>query len=182
VRQTPIRLVEYDPAWSERYAAEAARLEDAVGPPLDRVEHIGSTAVPGLAAKPIVDVLVVLDDLDRLRGPGAPVAARLEKLGYRFMHDRPRLDWVHYRREAEDGQLFNLHAFPRCSDRWRDDLVFREYLREHPDVREEYECLKRDLAAEHRHDITGYRNGKGEFVERVVERARASDAVDIGRS
>lgn len=162
----PGKLTDYDPAWPERYGPERARLREVVGDGV-RIEHVGSTAVPGLAAKPAVDVMVVVPDMDAAREAGDALGS---ELGYEYWHAKE--DWHFLVREGPGGQVFALHLFPADSERWRNNLRFREYLRAHPDAAAEYERLKRDLAAEHPDDTGAYSRGKAGFIERTIERAR----------
>jgi GrpB-like predicted nucleotidyltransferase (UPF0157 family) len=174
VRLDPIVIVAYDPAWATSFDVERDRVQRALGDVLTRpVEHMGSTAVPGLAAKPIIDMLAVVANID-----DAPRAiVRLEAV-----------DWVHAPEptDALDRSLsfctpsiahrtHHLHVVEDASEGWRGWLAFRDYLRAHPDVAAEYATLKTELAARHGanpDERDGYRSGKSDFVTRVTETAR----------
>lgn len=146
-----------------RDALEAAGLADTV----ERIEHVGSTAVPDLAAKDIVDLDVVVADDDVAAASRALVAElggdRVENSG----------GW-HPVFRAHDGQRFNDHAFAASSDKWKVSVATRDVLRARPGLRDEYEALKRDLAAD-TDDLKTYSVGKTEFVERLLREARAAD-------
>lgn len=172
--ETPIEIVEYDPAWPVRFDAERERLELVLEPYTARMEHVGSTAVPGLGAKPIVDVTAVVTDVAGLYGDLDKLAAGF---GYELSHVPG--DWLLLQREADDGQAYNLHLIRASSDQWTDDLRFREYLRANPDVRDEYEAVKREAAAAHSNDIDAYNEAKGEFCATILERARADESVTV---
>lgn len=174
--QTPIRHVDYDPTWAALFERERERLADVLDG-AERIEHIGSTAVPGLAAKPIVDVLVV-----------APSMARIEEwddaltdLGYTLVHRLDERRWVHYRRPLDDAAAthVNCHLFPADNDLVHADLLFREALRARPEWRRRYERVKREAAANHREDVEAYSVEKGAFVEWVLERARADESITV---
>jgi len=169
----PIELVEYDPSWSDAYEAERRRLAAAVGDRVDRFEHIGSTSVPGLPAKPIIDVVAADGTIEA----GDDCVADLDALGYEFDPGSREVEreWRYFQRERAEEPHVNLHFLEVGSRTLADDLLFRDYLREHPGVREEYAALKRELAEEHRHDLSAYSEGKTEFVERVLDCARAED-------
>jgi len=163
--------------WRERYREERDRIRTALdarglGDRLERIEHVGSTAVPGLAAKDIVDVDVVVAD-----GAVAAVADALatELDGDRFENSD---GWNPVFR-MEGGQRFNDHVFEAGAEGWRVSVATREVLRAHADFRREYEALKRELAAEH-DDLVAYSEGKTAFVERVLERARADSDLEFG--
>jgi GrpB-like predicted nucleotidyltransferase (UPF0157 family) len=168
----PVRIEPYDPGWPERYDRERAALEEVLGEAVTGgVHHIGSTAVPGLDAKPIIDVLVGVEDLETARSYIEPLKA---------------LDYVYapYRAETEAWfckphparRTHHLHLVPAGSERFRADLAFRDHLRAHQEVAEEYVALKRRLAAEFEHEREAYTRAKAEFVRRVVERQLAPGA------
>lgn len=168
MNDTPIEVVEYNPEWPDRYEREATRIRAALGDDLIRIEHIGSTAVPGLAAKPIIDICPVVTD----RNTANDCADQLEEIGYEFGYDFED-DRIHLGYTADDGQQFNLHL------RWRDtigrleeNILLREYLRDHPGLRDEYAALKRVAAEEHTDDIEAYSQRKTAFIQRVIDRAR----------
>jgi len=156
-----VLLVEYDPSWPRLYDQHRDRILNAIGDSARIVEHIGSTAVPGLAAKPIIDVMVTVDDPDdetRYLGPleDAGYVLRVREGGHRMLRT-PERD-VH------------LHTWRAGSEDERRQLVFRDHLRSHPADREAYEVLKRSLAGPWR-DVNYYAEAKGPFIKRVVELA-----------
>ena len=176
-RDDPIRLVpsRYD-EWCDRFEAERVRIRDALRAQdlwdrCRRIEHVGSTAVADLAAKDVVDLDVVVDD-----GAVQPVAdALVDALGgTRFENDET---WHPIHRE-HDGQRFNVHVFAASSDRWKRSFVTCEVLRADPDLREEYEELKRELAAEH-DDLVAYSEEKDDFVARLLRIAREDDELTV---
>lgn len=165
----------YD-AWRDRFRAERERIRTglearSLDDRVERIEHVGSTAVPDLAAKDVVDLDVVVADGAVTDVSRALVAA----LG----GDRAEnADSWHPVFRRHDGQRFNDHVFAVSDDGWKISVVTREVLRARPDLREEYEALKRDLAAEH-DDLYGYSTGKTAFVERVLDVARTDEDLDI---
>ncbi|UPV75707.1 GrpB family protein [Halorussus limi] len=172
--ETPITIREYDPTWAETFEAERERLETFLESRTSRIEHVGSTAVEGLGAKPVIDVLAVVTDL-----PGA--WGDLDNLatfyGYELSHIPG--DWLFLQRTDDSGQLYNLHLIQESDDQWRDDLLFREYLRANPDVRDEYEAVKREAAESHPSDITAYNAAKDEFCRSVLSRAKSDESVTV---
>lgn len=156
-------LEPHDPAWSDRFERERDRIRDAAGDPLG-VFHIGSTAVPNLAAKPALDALAVFEGYD----PARETADALLADGYRLKRDDP--DWIVLDRIGEEYSVV-VHLRPRDADAWRDQFVFRELLREHPDARAEYERAKRTAAAEHPDDVDAYTDAKEPTILSLVERA-----------
>lgn len=155
----PIVIADYDAAWPRRFELERDRIRAALGPVAIRVEHIGSTSVPGLAAKPIVDLLVTVaapeDD-------GAFVPA-LEHAGYVLRVREPGHRML--RTPARDVQVHVWADDDAEVDRY---LTFRDRLRGSPERRREYEQLKRELAKRDWRDVNHYANAKGPFIESVL--------------
>lgn len=165
---TPIEVVEYDPEWPDQFEQEAARISAALGDDLICIEHIGSTAVPGLAAKPVIDICPVVTD----RKTAINCVDRLEEIGYEFGYDFEN-DRIHLGYTADNGQQYNLHL------RWQDtiggleeNILLREYLRDHPHLQDRYAALKREAAEEHTNDIEAYSERKTEFIQGIIGRAR----------
>ena len=141
-----IVVVEYDPEWPVAFAAEQARLAATVGEPAAAIEHIGSTAVPGLAAKPILDIAVGLIDMAAVPA----VVEDLARLGYQRAPDGDFAGRVFCRRVAPAGALtHHLSLTPHGGPYWEDQLAFRDALRASRELRERYDRLKRRLAATH---------------------------------
>ncbi|WP_158058180.1 GrpB family protein [Halorussus halophilus] len=163
-----IEIVEYDPEWPVRFEQEAARMETILGDHVLRVEHIGSTAVPGLAAKPIVDICPVVSDMDE----GRRCAELLHESGY-YLSDKDRGDeWIELGRVAADDQHFNVHVRPQDSESLQNNLLLREYLRDHPQARDEYARVKRAAAEEHSCDAEEYTRKKSPVIDSILEKAR----------
>jgi len=162
-----VRIVEYDPAWAEMAAAEIGLIEAAVGEGAVRVDHVGSTSVPGLAAKPIVDLQLSVADVvarDVYVGP-------LEGLGYLFAPDPDSPDFHFFGKPAERPRTFHLHVCQAGSEDERRHLALRDYLRAHPDEVARYAALKRDLVTRHPEDRLAYIEGKDEYVAALERRA-----------
>lgn len=171
-----VDVVDYDSAWPAFFESEAARLA-AYFPPglIRRLEHIGSTAVPGLAAKPIIDILVGVNDFALVTERVAPA---MEQGGYdyffrpAFGDDGPRYPWF-IGRDASGARLSHIHvALIDDTPQW-DRVVFRDYLRRHPDAARNYAALKRDLAARFADDREAYTLAKTAFIHAAMERAQA---------
>lgn len=171
MNETPIELVPYDPEWQTRFERERERLRDIVGDHVVRVFHIGSTAVPGLPAKPIVDVCPVCSDMVVCR----TVAKTLEDARYAFGFERQ--EWIHLGHEV-DGQRYNIHLRPGRSEEWRKNLLLREFLRDNAPARREYARVKREAAREHTNDVEAYSEAKSALIDRFLERARSEGYMD----
>lgn len=172
----PIEIVDYDPTWPDLFAAEVARLKRHFpAGVVRRVEHIGSTAVPGLAAKPVIDILVGVGDVEFVREEIAP---RMESAGYDFFWRPTRGDdtgpfysWF-IGRDERGGRISHLHvAGMEDVEQW-DRVRFRDYLRAHPQVASQYADLKRDLAHRFGGDRESYTEQKTAFIVRVTRLAK----------
>lgn len=162
-----VRIVDYDPVWPEMAAAEMARIEGALGGVAVRIDHVGSTAVPALAAKPIVDLQVSVAELE----PTELYARPLERLGYLFARDPDSPDFHFFGRPAERPRTFHLHVCATGGEHEHRHLALRDYLRAHPDEAARYAALKRDLVARHPEDRLAYIEGKADHVAALERRA-----------
>jgi GrpB-like predicted nucleotidyltransferase (UPF0157 family) len=164
----PIEVVDYDPAWPARYAEERDRIAAALGDGVLAIEHVGGTAVPGLPAKPVIDLMVGVADIER----AGQAVAGLINLGYEYVpeFESQLPDRRYFRRGSPETH--HVHMVPVSSDFWSEHLLFRDYLRTHPQAAEEYGKLKRGLAGRFRTDREAYRAGKVPFIDTVVDAAR----------
>jgi GrpB-like predicted nucleotidyltransferase (UPF0157 family) len=178
-----IVIADYDPAWPQLFEDERARLQDAIGEWTYAIEHVGSTSVPGLAAKPIIDIGVALNELaDALK-----CITPLEELGYHCRGEFGIPGRIYFRKatdEPDAGQIYDgvrrthqIHMYHRDHEQFRWHVAFRDYMRSHPDAATEYEELKRQLAARYTDNIEEYVDGKHEFIREVLRRAGMTDAV-----
>ena len=160
----PIEIAEYDPRWAEAFQLERSLLCDALAPWLVGMpEHIGSTAVPGLAAKPIIDIMAPVRSLqDSQAGIAAATGAGYVYFPYRseVMH------W--FCKPSPSARTHHLHLVPMQSRLWNERLAFRDALRADENLRAEYRDLKVALAARYRHDREGYTDAKAPFIQRVL--------------
>ncbi len=161
--QRPVTILPYDPSWPRVFADISAHLWPELEPYATRVEHVGSTAVPGCAAKPVIDVDVVLQ-------PGAQRQAAisaLERLGYLHKGD----GGIPGRESFSPPATLPYHHLYLCdhsSVELRRHILFRDYLRQHPQLVEAYSSLKADLAVRFRHDRLAYTEGKTRFIQHVL--------------
>jgi GrpB-like predicted nucleotidyltransferase (UPF0157 family) len=162
-----IALAESRPEWPEQFVREARRIQAALGQRALRIEHIGSTSVPGLAAKPIIDILlVVTDSADELS-----YIPPLEAAGFVLRIREP--EW-HEHRLFTGGEVdLNLHVFSARSVEIERLLLLRDRLREDPAERQLYERTKRELASRTWKYVQDYADAKSEVIERIINRARA---------
>ena len=165
-----IVVSDYNPAWPATFEKERTSLYTALGPLVLTIEHIGSTAVPGLAAKPIIDLQLSVRSLAEAR---SSCVGPLQALGYAYMPPyEARLPGELFFRKGVSGPwTHHLHVLQGDHPRWHRRLLFRDYLRNHPEVADAYAKLKRDLAAAFVDDISGYMNAKTAFVAATLAEA-----------
>jgi GrpB-like predicted nucleotidyltransferase (UPF0157 family) len=166
-----ITIVDYDPRWPDLYETEAQRIRDALGDLLVAVEHIGSTSVPGLAAKPRIDIMPAVASEAELNQTIDPMTA----LGFEYIsrfEDEMPFRRLFSRNGTESEIAVNIHTVPVNSEFWERHLLFRDYLRSHPDIAAEYAELKRDLAPRFT-ETNDYAGAKTAFIQAIEARARA---------
>jgi len=171
LEQRAIKLVEYDPSWPKQFEKHAAILRDALGSTALRIEHIGSTSVPGLAAKPIIDILVVVAD----SADESVYVERLLLAGYLLRVREP--DWNEHRMFRTPEKDVHVHVYSLGCPEIERYLLFRERLRRNARDRMRYESVKRDLAARDWPDMNAYAEAKTEIVEEIIAAARADEPV-----
>jgi GrpB-like predicted nucleotidyltransferase (UPF0157 family) len=159
-----VRVVPYEVSWPARFDAEKALLETAIGRWVTGgIHHVGSTAVPGLAAKPVIDILVGVEDLTSSR----TCFGELAELSYRYAPYRSNeMHW--FCKPSPARRTHHLHLVPTRSRRYDDELAFRDLLRADPDLAERYQRLKQRLAAEHRTDREAYTEAKQSFISAAL--------------
>jgi GrpB-like predicted nucleotidyltransferase (UPF0157 family) len=160
-----VKLVPHTELWHRQFAEEAARLREAVGGRVVAIEHVGSTAVCGIAAKPIIDIVAAV----REAADAGRCVRPLEGVGYEYRGEGGIAGRYYF--VKGEPRTHHLHMFELGSDTWREHLAFRDCLRSHRRVAEEYERLKRDLAVRHERDREAYTEGKGAFIREVLRSA-----------
>jgi GrpB-like predicted nucleotidyltransferase (UPF0157 family) len=175
VLKDEVRVMPYNPIWSVLFEQEKEHLLACLPKELiNRIEHFGSTAVPGLAAKPIIDILVEVISLEETRKRIAPI---LESQGYDYFwrptwgDDTPPFYAWFIKRDTPGNRTHHIHMVEHDFEHW-DRLLFRDYLIEHPDVAKEYQDLKIRLYNAHPNDRIEYTKGKTDFIVRVTAMAK----------
>ncbi|HIS14311.1 MAG TPA: GrpB family protein [Candidatus Ornithospirochaeta stercorigallinarum] len=164
-----IIVVDYDPLWPLLFRKEADAISRILGDNLVLIHHIGSTSVPFLAAKPIIDIMPVVKDLSGVDA----VSGEFVKLGYEYLGEFG-IKGRRYLRKGGQERTHQIHIFQMEDDtNILRHLAFRDYLRSHRDVAMEYAALKKDLAARFPYDIDGYCDGKDAFVKKIENLALA---------
>ena len=164
VDQSEVILESYEPAWVELAAAWSARIREACGDAVVEVHHIGSTSVPGLLAKPIIDLMPGLRSFEA----GLEIVEVMNVLGF-----EARGEFGIPRRHYFDRDDVHVHAFVPGEGQWQAHLDFRDYLRAHEDARAEYAALKRQLQQRFRFEREQYADAKSDFIASILRRARS---------
>jgi len=168
-----IHMVPHDPKWQRDFQQEAQQITDALGANAITVHHIGSTAIPTIYAKPVIDLLLVVQDLAALDTR----QSLLEAMGYEELGEHGIPERRFFRRDNALGdRTHQIHAFKAGSPQIDRHFAFREYMIAHPDTAQEYSSLKRDLAAKHPNDIEAYMDGKDAFIQ-GIDRQTAEKAL-----
>lgn len=165
----PVTLVEYDPRWPELFEREANRVRSALGGNALRVEHAGSTSVPGLCAKPIIDMLLVVAD----SADESSYVPALEAAGYTLRVREP--DWFEHRMFKGPDTDINLHVFTEGASEVERMLRFRDWLRANDTDREYYASSKRSLAQRVWRHVQHYADAKTSIVQEIMDRANAAE-------
>lgn len=159
-----VHVVTHDPRWAEMFEIEAKEIQRALQKSFLRSHHIGSTAIPDILAKPIIDVLVEVRSLQLLDSE----SLNMKSLGYCSMGEYGIPGRRYFRKENSDGvRTHHVHAYERGDEEVELHLAFRDYMRAHPESAQKYSVLKKRLAERYPDDIEGYMDGKHDFVQRM---------------
>jgi GrpB-like predicted nucleotidyltransferase (UPF0157 family) len=169
INSSPIVIETYNPQWPKKFSREAFMIRLMIARYTTAIEHIGSTAVPGLAAKPIIDILIGVKNLS----DSPDFIPPLIRLGYIYIPeyevDLPERRYLYKHRNGKSA--FHLHMVETGSDFFKRHIAFREYLRSHPDAAAQYAELKLRLAKEYGSDRAGYTNAKTNFIQDIERKA-----------
>ena len=166
-RANGVVLLPYDEAWPDRYAEAEREILEACGTVVVGMEHVGSTAIPGIHAKPYLDLMPGLQSYD----DGAVLVPLMQSLGYEYKGEYGIAGRHYFSKWIEDDDhvwKHNVHTYAVGHYEWVRHLVFRDVLRNDPNLRDEYQALKLLLALKHANDVEAYAEAKSEFVERVI--------------
>lgn len=161
-------LSPHSPHWKLAFEAERQFLQELLGEHARDIHHIGSTAIPGLSAKPIIDILVVLhrfSDIEMLR-------ELLEKAGYEYWKHGSNEIRILFVKGPPEKRTHHIHFTEYESDEWKKAFAFWEYLRSHPEALREYEELKQGLAEQHPLNRDQYSKGKASFIKSIIQKAK----------
>jgi GrpB-like predicted nucleotidyltransferase (UPF0157 family) len=172
IRRGVVRLVPHDPAWSAEFRRERVRIATAIGERAIAIEHVGSTAIPGIHAKPVLDILVAIADLREANA----LEPAMQLLGYDFPGD---IGIVGERLFGRGPEILThlVHVVQACGPKWSEYLRFRDSLRADPDLAVQYDEVKRALARQYPDERAKYTEAKGKFIQSVVHGRRGAEPV-----
>jgi GrpB-like predicted nucleotidyltransferase (UPF0157 family) len=162
-----VEIVPYSCEWPELFALEVRRIQEACAGIVRVIEHIGSTAIPGMPAKPILDLMPGLD----LFQDGLETIEPLKRLGYEYAGENGIPGRYYFRLLHEGKSVVHVHMFEIGTQNWQRHLIFRDQLRTNPAAAMQYAELKKELAARFRNDREAYTNGKSEFINSILQKA-----------
>ena len=169
-----ITVIPYDPLWAQEFARASREIAVAMGGNLLEIHHIGSTAIPGIHAKPVIDMLAIVCDIVRVAEHAAPI----ESLGYEVMGEFGIVGRRYFRRDNAAGErTHQVHTFQNGSSDIPRHLAFRDFMRTHPAFANQYAQLKQSLADAHPNNIEAYMDGKDHFIKQMEIQALAWAAV-----
>lgn len=166
-----VKLAPYQMEWPSLFEQEADLLYSVLGESALHIEHIGSTSIYGMSAKPIIDMMVAVASLIEARS----FVPKVESLGYEFRPDDEVADRLFFAKGPHSNRTHHLSLAEPTSEFYREKILFREYLRAHGEVAEEYRKLKEELAEKYSQNRASYTEGKREFVEEVLRLAKGAD-------
>lgn len=164
-----VRLEEYNPEWPDLFEKEKRLLLDTFGDRIIAIEHIGSTAIPGIPAKPIIDLNVAVPSLNVIDD----FIVKLQELGYEYIPERRFADRQFFPKGPSEKRTHHLNLVEITSQTgWINQLLFRDYLRAHTDIRDKYAILKRRLAKKYADNRDEYTEQKSDFVISIIEKGK----------
>lgn len=165
-----VRLVPYDEAWKHAFEEEKQRLQAVVGDYVLDIQHIGSTAIPGGVAKPIIDIAIAVESFEDAFACVSPI----EQIGYEYVGEHG-IARRHYFVKRDPRTTHHVHMNEITSRDWKEQILFRDYLLAHPEAIDAYRALKFRLAEQFPLDRDAYTNGKEPFIRRILQMARPED-------
>ncbi|WP_421385256.1 GrpB family protein [Bacillus salacetis] len=161
-------LSEYKSEWEYRFNQERKKIIEVIGDKIEGIEHIGSTSIKGLKAKPITDILVGIEDLSTV----SSIVPPLNSIEYEYVPKPEVTDRIFFRKGLWGKGTCHLHVCEIHSTEWVEKLLFRDYLRKYPKVAEEYAFLKSELATKYKYDRPTYTCQKEPFIKEIIEKAK----------
>jgi GrpB-like predicted nucleotidyltransferase (UPF0157 family) len=159
----------YNPDWKNEFEREQDKIRLALKGLDVHIEHIGSTSVMGLGSKPTIDIMAGVLSLTLVN---EKYIENLARIGYEYVFKPEFPERLFFRRGPWRAGTHHLHIYKVQGQQWIDQILFREYLKNHPDTRDQYYTLKKVLESQYKHDRVAYTNGKADFIREVIQKAR----------
>ncbi|MGA5691503.1 GrpB family protein [Cytobacillus pseudoceanisediminis] len=166
-----ITIEDYNLNWSKQFEKEKVKLKEILADKVISIEHIGSTSIEGLGAKPILDIAIGVNDLEVVSEFIEP----LKQIGYEFVYHKEFPERRFFRKGQWRAGTHHLHFYQFEGEHWNNQILFRNYLRNNPDVLKEYRQLKFDLAKKFRFDRVSYTENKAPFIQNVLKKAKKEE-------
>lgn len=163
-----ISIEDYNSKWAKKFEEEKVKLKEILNDKVISIEHIGSTSIEGLGAKPIIDIAIGVKDLETVMDFNEP----LQKLGYEFVYHKEFPERRFFRKGEWRAGTHHLHFYEFESEHWNNQILFRDYLRTYPNALKEYQQLKVNLAAKYRFDRVSYTEAKAPFIQKILYKAK----------
>ncbi|MGE7913599.1 GrpB family protein [Lysinibacillus xylanilyticus] len=170
MKNIKVELSEYNPYWEEQFIYEKNRIVEALGNKVVGIEHIGSTSIRGLKAKPIIDILIGVQSLDEVPN----FIDTLSEIDYEYVLKPELIDRRFFRKGLWGQGTSHLHICEFNSNEWNEKCLFRDYIRENPHVAYEYASLKEQLASEYEYDRITYTKEKEPFIKMIIAKAKTA--------
>jgi GrpB-like predicted nucleotidyltransferase (UPF0157 family) len=171
MRKIEVVLSEYDLNWEEQFLYEKRRIQEVIGHAILGIEHIGSTSIKGLKAKPIIDILLGVKSIEEVQ----ELIKALSNIEYEYVPKPELMDRRFFRKGLWGQGTCHLHICEYNSKEWNDKCLFRDYLRINPQAADEYETLKEQLADRFQYDRQTYTKKKAPFIQKIIARAKVED-------
>ncbi|MHA1348033.1 MAG: GrpB family protein [Candidatus Heimdallarchaeaceae archaeon] len=163
-----VKLNDYDPQWKSLFEKESALILSVAEEVIEDIQHIGSTAIPGVVAKPIIDVLLAINSLSNIK----KLTDLLTPIGFVYRGEQGIPDRHLFVKGGEDYRTHHLHVVVKEHSEWLKHILFRDYLRKHPKDVEKYSKLKLDLLKKYEFEREKYTESKSDFIEKILEKAK----------
>jgi len=163
-----VKIVPYTEEWERLFEDERRLLWSVIGNYVIDIQHVGSTSIPGLASKPVIDIAVFVTSLK----VGEKCITPLEEAGYEFRQDGGILGRYFFAKSSKENRTHNLHVEEMNGEFWENHILFRDYLRKHKEDVIEYADLKLELALKYENDRDSYASGKDDFIKRILKKAK----------
>lgn len=167
-----VNLINYNPDWEQQFENEKTNIVNALEDKVIGIEHIGSTSIKGIIAKPIIDIILGIQDLDEVETFILP----LSEIGYEYVPKAEFEDRRFFRKGLWGQGTCHLHICEINSNEWNEKLMFRDYLRKYPEAAQEYVSLKEELASKYKFDRPTYTKKKEPFIKLIIEKAMKESA------